>query len=90
MAKNWFHHSERGYREVMRDYHTRQECLGVAQHLAIGAEAKGGGPYVCDVIPGLNRAHARVTTERSWKAFKAEKKTKALSRSIPSQRRKRG
>lgn len=48
-----------GYRAVMRDRSTQAECLGTAQRLALMA---GGGPYTCDVIPGRNRAHARVTT----------------------------
>ena len=49
MAKAWFHHNEAGYRAVMRDHSTQQECLGVAQSLALSAEASGGGPYICDV-----------------------------------------
>jgi hypothetical protein len=77
-----------GYRAIMRDHSTQMECLGVAQHLAIDAQARGGGPYYCDVIPGMNRAHARVTTD-GWRAFFAERKYRALSKSLPSRGQKR-
>lgn len=82
MAKAWFHHNEAGYRAVMRDHSTQQECLGVAQSLALSAEASGGGPYICDVVPGVNRAHARATTSGTG-AYWREVKTRALSHSIP-------
>ena len=90
MAKCWFHHNASGYRQVLRDASTQQECLGVAQSLALSAESAGGGPYVCDVVPGLNRAHARVSTERTWKAFMNEHRTHALKLSVPAGRRKGG
>lgn len=83
MAKSaWFHHSEAGYRSVLRDHSTQAECMGVAQSLALNAEKRGGGPYRCDVIPGQYRAHARATTATTG-AFWREVRTRALSRSIP-------
>ena len=82
MAKCWFHHSESGYQQVLRDHGTQQECLAVAQSIAASAEGRGGGPYSCDVIPGKNRAHARASTATTG-AYWREVKNRALSHSIP-------
>jgi hypothetical protein len=73
----------------MRSYEIQQECLATAQNLAMTAEGMGGGPYECDVIAGQNRAHARASTERSWKAFMRENRNHYLSHSIPGGRGKR-
>lgn len=52
-----------GYRAVMNG----DACMGVLQQYADGirdaADAMGHGRYVCDVRPGVNRAHGRVRTD---------------------------
>lgn len=68
---NHFKASYSGYRDVMRSRDVQSECLSRARTMAATI---GGGPYVCDVIAGQNRAHARVTTSGSdayWRERKA-------------------
>lgn len=79
---NSYHINVHGYGEVLNDYHTRQQCLSIAQLIALNARAMGGGPYRCDVQRGVSRAHARATTASEGAAFQ-ELRTRALSRSLP-------
>lgn len=88
MGKSQYRINRKGYGEVLNDRHTQQECLSMAQYIGFAAQAMGGGPYRCDVRPGLTRAHARATTDGRGAYFK-ELKTHALSRSIPRKGQKR-
>lgn len=85
-----YHINPSGYREVLRDYSTQMECLNMAQLIAAQAQIASGGSctYYCDVIAGLNRAHARATTATTGSAWQ-ERLHHYLSKSVPSKGQKR-
>lgn len=84
MARQGYHINPAGYREVLRDRSTQQECLGIAQLFAFQAQASSGGArtYTCDVIPGVNRAHARATTVSEGAAWQ-ELRYHHLQQAVP-------
>lgn len=90
MASGKYRINPSGYREVLRDYSTQQECLNMAQLFAANAQTASGGSctYYCDVIAGLNRAHARATTATIGSAWQ-ERLHHYLSKSVPSKGQKR-
>lgn len=77
MAKNWFKHSESGYREVMQGADVMQVCEAQAHNIAASASGMSGIDYAIDSVKGLNRIHTRVSTvtktdffrERSYRAL---------------------
>ena len=92
MGRYGFVHSHDGYRELMRSQELQGVCSDYAEWIAGAAESKGGWGYGIDVIPGKNRAHARVTTlADDWHSYYSERKHRYLASSIPrkGQRRKK-
>lgn len=77
-----FYRTPAGYRAVMRSAEIQDVCLDYVRTIGTAAEGRGGGPYVYDVIPGQNRAHARAKTA-SGLAIGRERKYMALSKSVP-------
>lgn len=77
-SKNWYHHSESGYREVMQSVEIRNACEVQAGSLAASAARQSGIDYTIDSMNGLTRIHTRVSTSGAAD-FHRERNIRALT-----------
>lgn len=77
---NYFKPSVTGYREVMNGHNdVMTACEAKAGAIAASASRQSGLDYVVDVQTGLNRVHARASTDGSAAAYYRERHYHALS-----------
>lgn len=86
MARGRYRVNRSGYAYVLNQaLDVRQVCELAGIRTMREAQALGGpsSSYITDTRSGATRFHTRVSTERTWAAFRSESKNHALRNTIP-------